>query len=128
MTDDDEPRDVNEVVTNSSREKREGVGNRPQDAKQSMHNVDHSDDSINDPHDAAEQFLRDCIEEVSSEFAKKRERKPRGEDTSRADAALIRFITTYAAAHPDQQQFLRSVNEALSSLTQLAPIVEESDV
>lgn len=70
-------------------------------------------DSTSDPEDAAETFLRRCIEEVRSELAEKQELACVKGTSRAADAALMNFVARYVADHSDPQGFLRALRRSI---------------
>lgn len=70
-------------------------------------------DSVSDLDDAAEDFLHQSISEVWADIAK---RKRSGRVSARrSDAALLRYIASYIAAHSDPQPFLRNLQTTITS-------------
>jgi len=89
-----------------------------------VYTSDQCRDSTSDPEDAAEVFLSRCIDEVRAELAEKQE-LPCTQGTPRAaDAALIEYVSSYIAIHPDRHGFLRALRRALQA-HEPAPLDQE---
>lgn len=86
-----------------------------------VHNGSDKDDSLNDSLEDAEEFLRRHIDKVQAEVVESQVLKHRPRS---AETALIRFVTTYAAAHSSPAQFLRRLKKALHDLEAKLPTKE----
>ncbi|SIT00198.1 hypothetical protein SAMN05421759_10987 [Roseivivax lentus] len=69
---------------------------------------------MSDLDDVAEDYLRENIDDVWADIAKKK--RVVHISARRSDAALIQYIVAYLAAHPDPQLFLRNLQTAISGL------------